>query len=105
MNTTMTFHLEKADQEFLWWVDSADAPGFYAAAETLCEVRRLAVAALVEMGFGDQFTEELADPDPEPGPSIGREGQRITVDLGRGTSPSTSESGSAERRMLVQSAA
>ncbi|MCU1504233.1 MAG: hypothetical protein JWM12_3587, partial [Ilumatobacteraceae bacterium] len=28
---TLVFHLEQADDEFVWWIDTPDVPGLYAS--------------------------------------------------------------------------
>jgi len=62
---TMLFHLEKADDELVWWVESPDVVGFYAAAPTLVEVRHLVIEALRGLGLDGPFIEKLALPNLE----------------------------------------
>ena len=50
--TTLCFHLEMTDDnEFVWWIDSPDAPGFYATASTIGECRERALEALASEGL------------------------------------------------------
>lgn len=58
---SLRFHLELADQGFIWWADSPEVAGFYAAAESVIECRALAHAALSELGYdATAFHETLA---------------------------------------------
>lgn len=65
---TLVFHLEMADNESVWWIDSPDVAGFYAAASTLKECRQLAIESLANQGLSElQVVERLDSERPSGG--------------------------------------
>lgn len=49
MRARILVHLEASESGPVWWAESADFPGFSAAADTLVDLRRRATAALSEL--------------------------------------------------------
>ncbi|MDA8267941.1 MAG: hypothetical protein M0013_06150 [Actinomycetota bacterium] len=49
MRAHILVHLEASESGPVWWAESADFPGFSAAADTLVDLRRSATAALAEL--------------------------------------------------------
>jgi predicted RNase H-like HicB family nuclease len=61
MTVHLIIHLEAVDGAATWWADTDDVPGFYAAADTLEELRERVIAALAEVAPGaDRIIERLA---------------------------------------------
>ena len=59
--TRFVFNLEHTDRGVVWWAESPDIPGFYAAADDLISLRRHVTAALRDMGVDTAVVEQLGD--------------------------------------------
>ena len=49
MDVIVRVHLERADEGVVWWADSPGLPGFYAAADSMKELRDVARVAISEV--------------------------------------------------------
>lgn len=62
MTIELMLHLERADDQVVWWAETTDVPGFSAAADTLAELRERVRSALLEITGGEpvELVERLA---------------------------------------------
>ena len=64
MTVELTIHVQPVDGDppVSWWADTAQVPGFYAAADTLEELRAVALDSLrTELGGDIAVIERLGD--------------------------------------------
>jgi predicted RNase H-like HicB family nuclease len=52
MSVTVAIHLDPTESDVVWWAESADLPGFSAAAPTLRDLRKL-IDEAVSMEVGE----------------------------------------------------